>query len=699
VKARPLGLVFVLALAVRVGMVFYQDWPLLYPHQYNYFTGGLRIAQHPAPWRYLLTSDEWRVWSGGGTIAPLYFAFVGAVFRAFGPHLLPLRLIQCVVDALVAVAVASLGRRLAGPLGVLAGVAYALYWSAFEMPNWTMTENLHSILLVGGIALLAAEPERPGIFRAALAGLLLGLSGLARSVSSLFVGIAAFWRLTIGRLERSALLRNLAAAAAVLLAGASVTLAWTARNTLVISDPVFIETVGFFNLWDDNAASLVTRDKYDQQLKIINQQATPSAGGRLALLFTWRNVTRNPGAFFRKIERNFWHFLRPEVANNLLVYQYPDSPTNHALALVLDDGLLLAALPLFLAFLLGGGPSPARNLVLAWTVYYLLMVMVVFHTESRYRSPIVPFVLAGAAGGVAALRGADGVRRRLAGIGLAAGLALSLWVSWPCLVAGARALSAHRALAPVAAALDRGDLAEADRLVAAAAAKDPASARPWFEYGHALALRGRAAEAAAAYQRGQSLPALDWVPQVVLPRLLLESGQTEEAAKALRVANKLSWEQDPWILLEIGWRELPPPRTDELVLAQGDYGAVRNFFYPHGAGVAVDRYKSAAPHRWTRHRAWIRVLPTVAAPRFKVTIEMGSPSPSPVANPEVEVRVNEGPPTRLVLSSEVRPYTLEAATTPGAPVVVRIDAPTWSKIGQPAEQGVRVDRVRVEPAT
>src|SRR5262249_7488860 len=253
---------------------------------------------------------------------------------------------------------------------------------------------------------------------------------------------------------------------------------------------------------------------------------------------------------------------------------------SRALALRLDDVLLLVAGPLFLAFVLGGPPSPTRNLVLAWSAYYLFMVVVVFHTESRYRAPIAPFVLAGAAGGMAGLLQPER-RRVFAAAGLLAGLALSLWLPWPYAVLGARALAAPRALAPLGRALDRGALSEADRIASEAAGRDPGSARPWFEYGRALAAHDRAAEAVVAYRRGRALPALDWTAQVVLPRLLHDAGRPEEAEKAVLEANKLSWDVDPWILLEVGGGELPPRRAREVRLAQDDYGAVRGFFYPH----------------------------------------------------------------------------------------------------------------------
>jgi hypothetical protein len=80
-----------------------------------------------------------------------------------------------------------------------------------------------------------------------------------------------------------------------------------------------------------------------------------------------------------------------------------------------------------------------------------------------------------------------------------------------------------------------------------------------------------------------------------------------------------------------------------------------------------------------------------------VTLYMGSPFPSPVNAPQVEVRAGDGPPARFVLGPEVRPYLLRATTPPGQVLMVRIDSPTWCRVGEPADQGVRVDRLTVRP--
>jgi hypothetical protein len=155
---------------------------------------------------------------------------------------------------------------------------------------------------------------------------------------------------------------------------------------------------------------------------------------------------------------------------------------------------------------------------------------------------------------------------------------------------------------------------------------------------------------------------------------------------AVEEANRLSMGIDPWLALETAWRELPAPRTDEVLLARGDYGAVRGFTWPRG------------DHRWSRHRAWVRLRPATPAPDYEVTLVMGSPTPSLLERPWVRVAVEGGTLARFKLGREVGAYSFTTPAPPGDTLVLVLDAPTWSRVGWGADQGVRVDRVSVRPA-
>jgi hypothetical protein len=676
--------VFAAALALRLGFLLLVDEPLLYTHQYNYFNGGLKIAEHPHPWTYVLASDEWHTWGDGWTMAPLYHVFVGAVFRLLGPHLRTLQVLQCLLDAASAVMVGALGRAVAGRRGTWAGLAYAFYWPAIELPSRTLTENLHTPLLVAGIAVLGRasassnDARRLRLARAAAGGFLIGLSALARAVSAAFLPLAALWRLRVrggraGRLE----------AAAILVAGAAAILPWTARNAIVIGDPVLIETVGIWNVWTDNA--FVDPHVYDVQALRIHKQPTPEARRDLALAFARRGLRESPGAFVRKVWDNLEHFFRPEGLHQLLTAEQPRPAWRHAAALVLDDAILVGAVLLFVVFVAAGRRTPVAALVILWMAYYLFMLVVVFHNEIRYRSAFVPFLLAGAAAGASVLLDRTARRRPLV-LALSLGSFLAVLMVIPFAGPVNHALRAWWALRPARAAIARGDLAAASTAAFDAASRDTQSARPWLTYGRWLARAGRIAEAIDAYQRAELRRPDHWTPRLVLPRLLREAGRGQEADQRLREAYQLSWNADPWLALEVAWRELPPPRTDEIPLGRDDYGAVRGFLHPRN------------DHRWTSRRAELRLVPAVVAPFYDVTLQMGSPEPSPNATPTVHVRAAGSPGVAFTLSREVQPYTFRAAAPLNGPLLVMIDAPTWNLGDQPPEQGVRVDRMTVVPA-
>jgi 4-amino-4-deoxy-L-arabinose transferase-like glycosyltransferase len=679
------------AFLARLGYVVLVDEPLLFRHQYHYFRGGLSIAEHADPWSFIVHDDSWRTWDGMWTLAPGYFWFLAAGFRLGGFHLFPIQVAQCALEAGTAVLVAHLARRAAGPkLGLLAGLAYALYWPSVEQPSRTMTENLHTFLLVAAFAAVialvlreapaegTAPPEdtpRRALLRGAAAGMLFGLSVLARAVGTAFLPLALLW-LVFEKGPR----RRWAAAAGVILGLGIVIGPWVARNWWVIGDPSPIESVSLANLWEDNAFPGEVR--LERQRHYLLEAKDPRERQALVWRFVLRGLRERGHEYPEKVWGNVRHFLRPDGLWLLLGAEQPWPAWQHATRVAFDDGIFFLSLPLFFAFLAGGGPGPLRRFVLLWTAYYLLMILVFFHSEIRYRSPLMPFVIAGAAGGLDAVRSH---RSRAARWALMAGALVSALCILPYTSRAARALEARWRLRAGAAALARGDVSGLKAALARAAEAAPRSARPWFTAGRWLAAGGRDEEALAAYVSGEPLVEYKWIPRTVLPRLLASTGRADEAARAAADANEASLVGDPWLLLETAWRELPPPRGTTIDLARGDYGAVRDFLYPLDG------------RRWTRHKAELRLIPPPAG-SYEVTLDMASPPPAPRPDPTVTVRVRGGAEARFTLSAEMRPYRFVTPAPPGGVMHVEIESPTWNRAHETAEQGVQVARLTVVPA-
>ena len=677
-----------LALAARLVFLFGAAEPILYGHPYNYFFGAQEIVEHHDPLTFVLTRDEWHRWLGPWTIAPLYYLFLAALMAVFGQHLLPIQLVQVGIDVVCAVLTARLGREVAGPRGAWAGVAYALNFHAIEQAPIPLTENIHTVLLLAGVALLVqeashAEKERDttrrGRWGMLLAGgFLIGLSALARAVSTAFVPFAAGWRWWIGR-DRSALLR----ASAIALAAAAAVVPWTIRNAFVTGDFIPVETNGVYNFYDDNA--FVEGQKRLRQEETIGAQPTLKERRDLAVRYAMRGIVRNPGLFVEKAWRNLLHLVRPDGLQLLLVVEEPMPAWRHAALILLDDLVVLPTVVLFAVYLLAARKAPAWGYIAVWTAYYLLMIVGIFHNEIRYRSTLLPFALAGAAGGWQILARGEGARARVR-LALASSLGLVALVVAPYVLPGLRALRSLFPLAAMEAALANGDPVLAERRARAAAETDPQAARPLRRSGRALARSGQPARALQAFAEAQDRKSHVWVPTVVRPALLTALGRTDEAAVAIAEANRFSYDVDAWLAQETAWRYLPPPVADEVRPGDGDYGAVRGFTLPREGG------------RWTRARAWLRVRPVSRAPEYDVALWMGNPEPSPHESAEVTVRIGNQPAQRFSVGRETRPYLMRVPAPAGGVLLARIDAPTWNRGREPAEQGVRVSRMSVSIA-
>ncbi|HEX2979765.1 MAG TPA: hypothetical protein VHO48_05845 [Anaerolineaceae bacterium] len=147
------------------------------------------------------------------------------------------RIAQCVLGASLALIAVKLGMR----LGVkrraawLAGGVVAFYPILQMYPIALASENLFIPLV--GLSILAVywSTENASLGRAAVAGGLLGLAILTRSVITPFSLVAGAWLARFSPLRWRAALIFLAAAFGVCLP-------WAVRNTLVSGRPAFIET-------------------------------------------------------------------------------------------------------------------------------------------------------------------------------------------------------------------------------------------------------------------------------------------------------------------------------------------------------------------------------------------------------------------------------------------------------------------------
>jgi 4-amino-4-deoxy-L-arabinose transferase-like glycosyltransferase len=239
------------------------------------------------------------------TRAPLYPLFVAAHLRLFGPSLDPIFLTQTLLSLLNVALVYALGVRLTEPrncgttepsgkqrFSMVSSLAAGLTAVFLPLAVYTQTllsETLFITLMLAALLALAGNPRSPR--HAMLAGLLLGLATLTRSLALGFLPLAALWMLLYkpqnhGTTEPIAEQKNkgtkeqishrqspsatshqppaisyqlpanyrpssivrLRAPIALLLAAALIILPWTVFNSRMYGGLVAVDTSGAFNL-------------------------------------------------------------------------------------------------------------------------------------------------------------------------------------------------------------------------------------------------------------------------------------------------------------------------------------------------------------------------------------------------------------------------------------------------------------------
>ena len=359
---------------------------------------------------------------------PLYLYFVGLPFAAFGT-LLAVQWLQCLAGALLAPALALVGRRLSGErAGLVVGGIAAFYPELVWFASHFWAETLFTVLLWWAIERLAASDEEASGGAAAAAGILFGLAVLTRETVLYFLPLAAVWLAwrRPGGLRRAALLL----AAAVL-----VVTPWTLRNWLVFDAFVPVSTAGALNLWQGNARA-GRQEVYEEYWAVRGRIAKYEYARRKGIEAV---LERQPWWLFEKLRDEmpeFWAaHAQPIVHLERGAYgSVPRRLALAAIAVVLVP--YLAALALFVAGLAFLPRGRLTMLLLGFLVYYVLL-HVATHGYPRYRLPSLPVVFLFAAHGAVALasrpRPASGrPGRRLAAVAavvLALSLAPSL-VTW-----------------------------------------------------------------------------------------------------------------------------------------------------------------------------------------------------------------------------------------------------------------------------
>jgi hypothetical protein len=153
--------------------------------------------------------------------------------RSYHEHLL----VGCAFGAGTVVAIAAIGRRLAGPaIGIAAAALAAIYLPLIANDSMLMSESLYGLMIALTILAALRFLERPGAGRGVLVGAAIGFAALTRSEALLLILLLVPFllrRVDSGRLRSGTV---------IVVAAVVVVVPWCIRNTAVFDRPTTITT-------------------------------------------------------------------------------------------------------------------------------------------------------------------------------------------------------------------------------------------------------------------------------------------------------------------------------------------------------------------------------------------------------------------------------------------------------------------------
>lgn len=327
-------------------------------------------------------------------------AFLGALLRVFGPHVLVGQCTNLLLSTAAIVLVASIGKRLfvESPAWRLAAVLLAIYPNNIASVALLSVENFFEFLLLLGFLLLMSRSAIGFI----VSGLVFGVASLTKTQAVLLPGVLAlpllmslpFWA-SFKRWLRTTLLVGVAML--------TVILPWSVRNYTVFHAVVPIAANGGVNLLRGNNPSAA--GGYTMADPLFDDLPTGAANqvaiDRMAQERGARWIRQNPGKFLALIPAKIAGLWAGDGETEWL-YQMGYSGYGEHVRLF---RALRIANQLFYFALLAGALMSLRPLIRqrwllpawcfsGWAVFgYFTLISMVFFGQSRFHFALMPFVI------------------------------------------------------------------------------------------------------------------------------------------------------------------------------------------------------------------------------------------------------------------------------------------------------------------
>jgi 4-amino-4-deoxy-L-arabinose transferase-like glycosyltransferase len=356
---------------------------------------------------------------------PLYPMLLGALYTVTGPNPDAGRALQVVLGVLIVFLVYELARRFFSPAtALLAAALAAVNPGLIYMSALLMSENLYVVLLLLTLLLLVGEFKGRGtpIRRVAIAGLLAGLSSLARP-TGFVIAIILAGAMVVFALDPVG--RRLGKAVVFIVLAVAVVIPWSARNYAQFGELVTFTTHGGITFYESNNILNYEVPEF-RGIVVLPRKAVPEWDKLKDLpepeydKLAWRMGID----FIRTHPRQFatmawWKFARFWRVRSGLSLEAAAGPRGSGGGLIRTlsskvDIFALYWIPVLPLFVLGLVVTARRfrELVPVYTIVLAhVMTALIFHGSLRARMPIEPVISMFAAAAIAWITAAIARRR------------------------------------------------------------------------------------------------------------------------------------------------------------------------------------------------------------------------------------------------------------------------------------------------
>ena len=319
---------------------------------------------------------------------PVYPYIVAGMFSAVGSKsVAAVQIFQAMCHGLTCLIMFLVARKLLDEkvalwTGALCAAHPMLIWYTSRL--WI--ETVHTLLVTTAILAIVLVSERVSLKRLAIAGLVLGVTVLTKSVLMLFPFVLGVF------LVRQRGLEGLRAALIIIMVSVLVVAPWTYRNYQVSRRFVPVHTSLGLNLIQGDAigehwtemplSTMALWQKGFEETNAILQgsgaTSTDPQGDRLLIGSSLSRSLENPGFLLKKV-----------LINGLTFLYLSESPAKSILLMVIQ--FPLAVLVLISSFRLWGAHPLSRPIILLIVYFFLTHAFIV--GWARYSVPIIPACL------------------------------------------------------------------------------------------------------------------------------------------------------------------------------------------------------------------------------------------------------------------------------------------------------------------